>query len=73
MKKAQMPQPGMKILILIFAVMPCTVHAFIHTSSHYPLMHNTRLISEEYFGDGPQLIIVLLVAEENSAKSKLVI
>jgi hypothetical protein len=71
MKKAQMSQPGMMVHIFIFAVISCTVHASLQMSSHYPLMHHTRLISEEHFDEGPPLVIVLSLAEEDSTKEEM--
>ena len=65
MKNIQMSKPGIRVHIFILTVMSCTVHASRRNISHYSLMQNTIIISEEYFSVGPPLGIVLPLAAKD--------
>jgi hypothetical protein len=65
----QLSETGM-ILGILFAVtvISCTVHPSLPTAEHeYPLMHFTKLISEENLTAGIPLVIVLPLAEEDTS------
>jgi hypothetical protein len=66
-----MSQSGMMFFIFV-AVVPCTVRASLKITPHdYPLIHYTRLISEENFMPGRPLVIVLPLAAEGSTSNEV--
>jgi len=66
-----MSQTAMMVLMFIFAVMSCTVHAFQQIISHHSLMQYTRIISEEHFSAGRPLVIVLPLDVKESTSEEV--
>jgi len=61
----------LEILVAV-TVISCIVHGALPTIEHeYPLMHYTKLISEEHFTAGRPLVIVLPLAEEDSTNKEV--
>ena len=63
------------ILGILFAVtvISSPVHASLPNVEHeYPLMHYTKLISEENFTAGRPLVIMLPLAEEDSINKEVI-
>ena len=59
------------IFIVVTLILP-TVHGSLTNIHHeYPLMHYTKLISEELFTAGSPLLIVLPLAEEKSSNKEV--
>ena len=59
-------------ILVAVIVIPCPVHWALHFPDHeYPLMHYTKLISEEHFPAGRPLVIVLPLAEEDSTNKEV--
>jgi hypothetical protein len=55
-----------KILVSV-TVLSCPVHGSLTITDHeYPLMHYTKLISEEHFTPGRPLVIFLPLTEEGT-------
>jgi hypothetical protein len=63
----------MILFILTFlTVISPTVHGSLTITSHeYPLMHYTKLISEEHFTAGRPLVIVLPLAEVDTTNKEV--
>ena len=63
-----MRQRAMILLIFtVVTVISSPVHGSLSTTDHeYPLMHFTKLISEEHFTAERPLVIVLPIVEEDS-------
>ena len=63
----------MNVLIVIaVAIFATPVHGNLQITNHeYPLMHYTKLISEEHFTAGRPLVIVLPLAEEDSTNKEV--
>jgi len=61
---------NMIVLMFTFiAVISPSVHGSLQITNHeFPLMHYTKLISEEHFTAGPPLVVVLPLAEVFSSK-----
>jgi len=58
------------IFIVVTLILP-TVHSSLQITDHeFPLMHYTKLISEEHFTPGSPLLIVLPLAEEKSSNKE---
>jgi len=68
-----MTQPAVIVFICIIVnVMLCTVNGSPQITAHeYPLIHYTKLISDEYFTAGLPLVLVLPLAEEDSTNKEL--
>jgi hypothetical protein len=59
-------------ILLAVTVISCPVHGSLTITEHeYPLMHYTKLISEENFTDGRPLVIVLPIAEEGTTHEEV--
>ena len=63
------------MIVLIFiavTIITLSVHGSLQITNHeYPLMHHTKLISEEHFPAGRPLVIVLPLAEEDSTNKEV--
>jgi hypothetical protein len=58
-------------ILVAFTVISCPVHGALPTTEHKnPLMHYTKLISEEHFSAGRPLVIVLPLTEEDSTRKE---
>jgi len=66
-----MSQTAMMVLIVIVAVMSCTVHGPLQITSHYSLMQYIRIISEEHFRAGRPLVIVMPLAVKDSTSEEV--
>ena len=61
----------LEILVAV-TVFSCSVHGALPTTEHeYPLMHYTKLISEDHFPAGRPLVIVLPLAEEDATNKEV--
>jgi hypothetical protein len=61
------------LIFIAVTAISCTVHGSMPiTDYEYPLIHYTKLISEEHFSDGRPLVIVLPLAEEGSTSKEVV-
>jgi hypothetical protein len=60
------------LIFTVVTVISPTVHRSLQITDHeYPLMPYTKLISEEHFTAGRPLVIVLPLAEEDSANNEV--
>jgi len=60
------------LIFIIVTVISCPVHGSLPTTEHeYPLMHYTKLISEEHFTAGRPLMIMLPLVEEDSTNKQV--
>jgi hypothetical protein len=60
------------IIVIVVTVIPCRVHGWLQiTDNEYPLMHYTKLISEEHFTAGRPLVISLATAKEDSTNKEV--
>jgi hypothetical protein len=69
----QLSKKGMILGILVYVtVIWCPVHGSLPITDHeYPLMHYTKLISDENFTAGLPLVIVLPLVEEAKTKGEI--
>jgi hypothetical protein len=60
------------LIFIVVTVISCPVHGSLQiTDLEYPLMHYTKLISEEHFTAGRPLMIMLPLAEEVSTNKEV--
>ena len=60
------------IIFIVVTIISPTVYGSLPITDHdYPLMHYTKLISEEHFTAGRPLVIVLPLEEEGSTKKEV--
>jgi len=65
------PRATIVLIVVAAAVISLTVHGSLQiTDNEYPLMHYTKLISEEHFTVERSLVTVLPLAEEDSANKE---
>jgi len=66
------PRDTIALIVIAAAVVSLTVHGSLPITAHeYPLMPYTKLISEKHFTAGRSLVIVLPLAEEDSANRQV--
>jgi hypothetical protein len=59
-------------ILFVVIVISCSVHGSLPITDHeYPLMHYTKLISEEYFTAGRPLVIMLPLSEEDTINEEV--
>jgi hypothetical protein len=59
-------------ILVAVTIILCPVHGALPTAEHeYPLMHYTKLISEEHFTVGRPLMVMLPLAEEDSTNKEV--
>ena len=64
------PRTMIDLIFTVIAVISPTVHASLPVTDHeYPLMHYTKLISEETFTAGRPLVLMLPVVPLGAALS----
>jgi hypothetical protein len=62
------PSAMIDLILTVIAVISPTVHGSLIITDHdYPLMHYTKLISEEHFTAGRPLVIVLPIVPKGVA------
>ena len=68
-----MPARNMiNLIFTVIAVISHSVHGSLQITDHeFPLMHYTKLISEEHFTPGRPLVVVLPLAEEVSSNKEV--
>jgi hypothetical protein len=68
-----MSQPAMLILVLaVITILPSTIRGTLQITDHeYPLMHYTKLKSEEHFTAGRTIVLVLPIVEEDSTNEEV--
>jgi len=60
------------LILIVVTVIPFEVHGSLQiTDNEYPLMHYTKLISEEHFTAGRPLVILLATAKEDSTNKEV--
>jgi len=60
------------LIVIVVTVISCPVHGSLPTTEHeYPLMHYTKLISEEHFTAERPLMIILPQVEEDSTNKEV--
>jgi hypothetical protein len=59
------------ILAVFGIISPTDLESLTITDHEYPLMHYTKLISEEHFTDGRPIMLVLPLGEEDSTNKKV--
>jgi hypothetical protein len=65
------PRAMIVLIFTVVALISPTVHGSQQITDHeYPLVHYTKLISEEHFTAGRPLVIALPLLEENSTKKE---
>jgi hypothetical protein len=70
--ESQMSQRAMVAVIFIFVLTSCRVHGSLRiTPPKYPVVEYTKLVSEEHFGVGRSLVIVLLLGEHDSSNNEV--
>jgi hypothetical protein len=66
------PRVTSVIIFTVVTLISFPVHGSLQTTDvEYPLMHYTKLISEEHFTPGRPLVIVLPLAEEDSTNKEV--
>jgi hypothetical protein len=59
-------------IFVVVTVIPCIVHGSLQiTDNEYPLMHYTKIVSEEHFTSGRPLVLLLATAKEDSTNKEV--